>query len=180
MLSDHRLRAMVDFPDSRDAFVGVDIAGGVNYFLRDLNYSGPCAVTTVTAGQSETVVRKLDDYPVFIRNSKAISIVEKVVSRDGFKPLTDSVSAVSPFGLPTSFRGEASAKGLKSPISVRSTGGTQWTERTNVTKNQEWVDKWKVLLSATTSEHAGQADRNGTRRIFSRIEVLRPKTVVTH
>ena len=180
MLSDHRLRAMVDFPDSRDAFVGVDIAGGVTYFLRDLNYSGPCAVTTVTAGQSETVVRKLDDYPVFIRNSKAISIVEKVVSRDGFKPLTDSVSAVSPFGLSTSFRGEASAKGLKSPISVRSTGGTQWTERANVTKNKEWVDKWKVLLSATTSEHAGQADRNGTRRIFSRIEVLRPKTVVTH
>ena len=180
MLSDHHLRELVDFPDSRDAFVGVDIAGGVSYFLRDLNYNGPCAVTTMTAGQSETVIRKLDDYPVFIRNSKAISIIEKVVRRDGFKPLSDLVSAVSPFGLPTSFRGETSMKELNSPISVRSTGGTQWTERANVTKNHEWIDKWKVLLSATTSEHAGQADRNGTRRIFSRIEVLRPKTVVTH
>jgi hypothetical protein len=180
MLSDNHLRELVDFPDSREAFVGVDIAGGVNYFLRDLSYSGPCAVTTMTGGQSETVMRKLDDYPVFIRSSKAISIVEKVVKHDSFKPLTDSVSAVSPFGLSTSFRGEDSTKGLKSPISVRSTGGTQWTERANVTKNPEWIDKWKVLLSATTSEHAGQADRNGTRRIFSRIEVLEPKTVVTH
>jgi site-specific DNA-methyltransferase (adenine-specific) len=180
MLSDHHLRVMVDFPDSRDAFVGVDVAGGVNYFLRDLNYNGPCAFTTVSSGQSETVLRNLDDYPVFIRSSKAISIVEKVVGHDGFKPLTDSVSAISPFGLPTSFRGEESKKGLKSPISLRSTGGTQWTERTNVTKNHEWIDKWKVLLSATTSEHAGQADRNGTRRIFSRIEVLPPNTVVTH
>jgi site-specific DNA-methyltransferase (adenine-specific) len=180
MLSDYRLRDLVDFPDSRDAFVGVDIAGGVCYFLRDLNHNGQCRVTTVSGGQSESALRTLDEYPVFIRSAKAVSIVERVVKSAGFKPLTSSISAVSPFGLPTSFRGEASADGLKSPIRVRSTGGTQWTERTNVTKNTEWINKWKVLLSATTSEHAGQADRCGTRRIFSRIEVLRPKTVVTH
>ena len=180
MLNDHHIRELVDFPDSRDAFVGVDIAGGVSYFLRDLNYDGPCKVTTVAGGHKETVTRNLDDYPVFIRNSKAISILERVIQSKGFKPLTDSVSSVSPFGLPTSFRGEESSKGLKSPVVVRSTGGQQWTERANVTKNEEWIDKWKVLLSATTSEHAGQADRSGTRRIFSRIEVLKPKSVVTH
>lgn len=180
MLSDHRLRELVDFPDSRDAFVGVDIAGGVCYFLRDLNHNGQCRVTTLSGGQSETALRTLDEYPVFIRSSRAVSIVERVVKSAGFKPLTGSISAVSPFGLPTSFRGEASADGLMSPIRVRSTGGMQWTERASVTKNQEWINKWKVLLSATTSEHAGQADRNGTRRIFSRIEVLQPKTVVTH
>ena len=30
MLTDRRLRALVDFPDSRDVFAGVDIAGGIS------------------------------------------------------------------------------------------------------------------------------------------------------
>ncbi|MDZ4656520.1 MAG: Eco57I restriction-modification methylase domain-containing protein, partial [Bythopirellula sp.] len=35
MLTDRRLRSLVDYPDSRDVFPGVDIAGGVSYFLWD-------------------------------------------------------------------------------------------------------------------------------------------------
>jgi site-specific DNA-methyltransferase (adenine-specific) len=32
MLADRRLRYLVDYPDSRDVFPGVDIAGGISYF----------------------------------------------------------------------------------------------------------------------------------------------------
>lgn len=180
MLGDHRIRELIDFPDSRDAFTGVDIAGGVNYFLWDAEYNGPCKVTTVSGAQSDTAIRELDAYPVFVRSNAAIPIVEKVKRSEGFKPFASLVSAVSPFGLPTSFRGVGSPKRLKSPVVVRSTAGRGYTERDSVIKNPDWIDRWKILLSATSSEHAGQADRNGTRRIFSRIEILEPGTVVTH
>ena len=33
MLTDKRLRELVDYPDARDVFPGVDIAGGISYFL---------------------------------------------------------------------------------------------------------------------------------------------------
>lgn len=180
MLGDHRIRALVDFPDSRDAFTGVDVAGGVNYFLWDSVYNGQCNVTTVSGTQEETVMRELDAYSVFVRSNGAISIVERVRRSEGFKPLTSLVSAVSPFGLPTSFRGAESSHRINSPIVVRSTAGRQWAQRDVVQKNAKWVDMWKVLLSATSSEHAGQADRSGMRRIFSRIEILEPGTATTH
>ena len=41
------------------------------------------------------------------------------------------------------------------------------------------IDKWKVLLSKTSSEHAGQTDRSGTKRVFSRIEVMPPGSAAT-
>ena len=46
-------------------------------------------------------------------------------------------------------------------------------------KGSVLIDAWKVLLSKTSSEHAGQTDKAGTKRVFSRIEVMPPGTVST-
>jgi len=180
MLKDRRIRELVDYPDSRDAFTGVDVAGGINYFLWDAIYDGPCLISTVSQGSFDTSTRYLDAYAVFVRQSSAVSLIEKVVRAEGFASVAPLVSAVSPFGLPTSFRGVESPSGMRAPVVVRSTVGRQWAERQEVPKNTAWIDEWKVLLSATSSEHAGQADKNGMRRVFSRIEVLEPGVVVTH
>ena len=45
MLSDQRISRLVDFTDSKDCFPGVDIAGGVCYFLWNADYSGYCEFT---------------------------------------------------------------------------------------------------------------------------------------
>ncbi len=47
MVADRRLRVIQDFPGARDIFPSVDIAGGVNYFLWDRNYNGPCTFNGV-------------------------------------------------------------------------------------------------------------------------------------
>lgn len=180
MLNDNRVREIVDFPDSRDAFNGVDVAGGVNYFLWDSSYSGKCKVTTISGSDANVSIRELNAFPVFIRDNRAITIIDKVIKSKNFNSLTNLVSAVSPFGLSTSFRGDDSKKNLKNPIVVRSTAGRSWADFEVIKKNPELVSKWKVLLSATASEHAGQADKNGTKRVFSRIEILEPGTAVTH
>ena len=51
--------------------------------------------------------------------------------------------------------------------------------RKNVPKGTEYIDSWKVLISKTSSEHAGQTDKSGRKRVFSRIEVMPPKSVST-
>jgi site-specific DNA-methyltransferase (adenine-specific) len=48
-----------------------------------------------------------------------------------------------------------------------------------VTSGKDLIDKWKVLLSKASNDHGGQPDKEGKRRIFSRVEIMSPKTVCT-
>ena len=51
MLNDKHVTRLVDYPDSKDCFPGVDIAGGVCYFLRERDrVCNKCDVTTVEGG----------------------------------------------------------------------------------------------------------------------------------
>jgi site-specific DNA-methyltransferase (adenine-specific) len=51
MLSDKRIRHLVDYPKLYDGFPGVKIRGGVSYFLWDRDNPGPCQVQTMWDGQ---------------------------------------------------------------------------------------------------------------------------------
>jgi len=182
MLGSHRLRSLVDFPDSRDAFAGVDIAGGVSYFLWDQQHNGPCEVTTVKGSNPvvQHVVRDLDAHDVFVRDNEAVEVLDRVLAAKDFASFSSLVSAISPFGLSTAFRGARTAAGLIDPVVVRSTVGRQYAERDVIVKNRKLVDEWKVLLSSTSSEHAGQSGKDGRRRVFSRIELAEPGVAMTH
>jgi hypothetical protein len=180
MMNDQSLRYLVDYPDSREVFGENGPAGGVSYFALDSSYKGPCEFSTVISGEVvSTKARFLNQFKTVIRNNDAIGIVEKVKKRSP-SFFSEIVSPVSPFGLSTAIRGSKTKEGLKNPVILRSVAGREWIERANVPKGLEHIDKWKVLLSATASEHAGQSDKGGKRRIFSRIEVLEPGSVMTH
>lgn len=180
MMKDRSILRIVDYPDAREVFGDQGPAGGVNYFLWSPAHNGPCDFSTVKAGDEVSrKTRYLDEYEVIIRDALSLSIIEQVATLNE-SPLKEIVSAISPFGLSTAFRGAESRANLTNPVAVRSTGGLSWIERSEIKKNADEIDRWKVLLSATASEHAGQPDKNGTRRIFSRIEILKPGEVVTH
>lgn len=173
MLGDRRLKKLVDFPNSRDVFGGVDVAGGVCYFLWDRSWRGLCAVETVGSGGITRVERQLDAYDVFIRDNRVLEVVEHVKSIGG-DSFSTIVSSRRPFGLDASLR--ASVTG---DTRLYSSSGDGWTDRSIVTRGENLVDKWKVLLSKTSSEHAGQTDRNGMKRVLSRVEVMPPGSVAT-
>ena len=149
MLSDTHLRELVDFPDATDVFPGLDISGGVSYFLWDRSHDGPCNVQTFIGGVSSGVVaRRLDAYNVFVRYNTGVSILEKVWPKgvDVGKSLAVKVSPTQPFGLRTSYRGAPTAKGLKKPVVLRSSEGESWIARADVPRNDVWIDQWKVIL----------------------------------
>lgn len=173
MLADKRIRHLTDFPDSRTAFSGVDVAGGVCYFLWDRDNSGECLVETVTPEGVTTAVRSLDEFETFIRDNRAVDIIHKVMRgrESGFASL---VSSRKPFGLESAEKGDN-----QGDTYLFAAGGDRRINRARVPKGHGLIDKWKVLLSKTSSEHAGQTDRSGTKRVFSRIEVMPPGSAAT-
>lgn len=183
MLTDKRLRVLVDYPDSREVFAGVDIAGGISYFLWDSSWNGKCEVTTVAGGVAgPTLNRDLDAYDILVRYNEAVPILERVLgsTKDGpFESLAAQVSPIQPFSIRTNFRGAPSAGGMADPVLIYQNGGTGFIERDAIPRNGEWVDEWKVFLSGTASEHGGQTDKSGMRRVFSRILIGGPGTACT-
>jgi site-specific DNA-methyltransferase (adenine-specific) len=190
MLSDNRIRKLFDYPDSRVVFPSVDVAGGVCYFLWDRDNPGECKVVEFEHGQEPSeAVRPLLEHgaEVFIRSNRAIPILRKIMrvetgSESIFLPndkkFERQVSSQKPFGLRTFFRG-AERKSPANDILVIQSGGRGWTSRSQVTVGQDLIDKWKVFTSKSSSEHAGQVDKNGQRRVLSLSGVIPPGSVVT-
>jgi site-specific DNA-methyltransferase (adenine-specific) len=65
MLSSKKLSEIVDFPVSKDVFPGVEVKGGICYFLWDKSHDGQSMVTTVRGDESlGPVSRDLGEFDV--------------------------------------------------------------------------------------------------------------------
>lgn len=148
MLSDKRLRKIVDYPKLYEGFPGVKIRGGISYFLWDRDHNGPCEVQTIWDGQptGPAVARHLDAYDILVRRNEAVPILEKVRAK-GEPTLDSRVSSRKPFGLATNFKGKPSPTGLKEPVKLFENQRIGWIERNTITINAEWIDEWKVLMT---------------------------------
>lgn len=148
MLSDKRLRNIVDYPKLYEGFPGVKIRGGISYFLWDRDHNGPCEVQTIWEGRptGPAVARHLDAYDILVRRNEAIPILDKV--REKGEPTLDArVSSRKPFGLPTDFKGKPSALGLNNPVRLFENQRIGWIARDKITTHSEWIDEWKVLMT---------------------------------
>jgi adenine-specific DNA methylase len=145
MLSSSHISRLVDYPDAREAFPGVEIKGGVCYFLWDRDHSGPATVTNIMEGlESRPAERNLGDLDVFVRFSAADSILKKV--REAAEPsYAVNVSSQTPFGLYSNFNDHAS-KRFSGAVKLYIRGGTAWVSRGKIDKNRAWVDEHKLLL----------------------------------
>lgn len=173
MLNDNNIRKLVDYSDSNDCFPGVDIAGGICYFLWCRDDPGDCEVINYHNGGKAVSTRKLNEYDFFIRHGEAISIIEKVRSKGGIF-YNDRVSSQKPFGLRTYVKPTQTGD-----LTLRYNGGKGPFHRKDVLSALDWIDKWKVIMSYLTYDHAGRADKDGKRKIFSTMEILPPQSVCT-
>jgi len=174
MLGSRNISHLVDFPDSREAFDGVDVAGGVCYFLWDSSGGHDlCEVNVNGPSSSSTELRALGEYPVFVRDNVAAGIIRKIKAKASLF-LDSMVSSRRPFDLDSSFEGSPSGA-----LTLYKAGGDSFTSRDQVRKGLDLIDAWKVLISKTSSEHAGQADKSGKKRVLSRLEIMSPGSVAT-
>ncbi len=173
MLNDSRISKLVDYENASEVFPGVDIAGGVCYFLWERDRRGLCEVTNINKGQSIIANRQLNEFPTFIRHSQAVSIVRKVISKKEQR-MSERVSSSKPFGLRTFVRPQKSGD-----LILRWQNGEGPYPRSEITVGVDMIDKWKVITSYVGYDHAGNPGIDGRRRVFSKIDVLPPGSICT-
>jgi site-specific DNA-methyltransferase (adenine-specific) len=151
MLKDRRIRHLVDYFDSTECFPGVDLSGGVCYFLWDQQYSGPCNIVSIINGKETRMKRDLiergDDS--FVRFNQAITIWNKIKAKKeaSFSTL---VSSRKPFGIATNERIETSGGNNKVKIYAYPHNG--FISKDRVTINTEGISKHKVYISYAYGE----------------------------
>jgi site-specific DNA-methyltransferase (adenine-specific) len=151
MLSDRRIRKLVDYENSAEVFSGVDIAGGICYFLWSRDTQGKCEVTNYYDGKPVVSERLLNEYDTFIRHSQSAEIVRKILSKNS-KFLNEVVSARKPFGLPTNYQPRKS--GI--PCWFIQRIGRQYAAQHDVADPRNLLSKWKLLIPKAPI--AGQTD----------------------
>lgn len=174
MLRDRRIVKIVDYSDSRDCFPKVDVAGGVCYMLWCRTHNGQCVVVNKERNKTYQSDRYLDEFPVFVRHAIAVSIIKKMLSR-GEQMMNSVVYSSKPFGFRSFEKGRKYKKSLD--VELLGSGGITYVKRDEVTKNADLIDKYKVIMSKSSAEHAGQTDNQGRKRIVSRIEILSPNQI---
>ena len=147
MVNDVRIRILHDFQNASECFPGVEIKGGVCYFLWERENHGPCSVINHLAeGACSESVRYMNESgtSLFIRYNKAIDILKKVqiIKEEKFDRL---VSARKPFGLPTNFKGDS--KGNANSVTLYQNGGVAYVPRSVIIKGKELIDTYKVFIS---------------------------------
>lgn len=178
MLSDGKIKKIVDYSNGKDVFPNNSV-GGVCYFIWDRQYNGPCNFVNVRNDITSESIRKLDEYPVLIRYNQAIDIVRKISVFNEPK-ISSVVSSISPFGIPTMVRGELN-ESERNNIALHSSKGVGYISLNDVQKGHNLLNKWKLMISQTSAEHAGEPRKDGKFGIISgSMKVLGPNEVCTH
>lgn len=179
MMNDKHLKKLVDYTNSKDCFPGISISGGVCYFLWEKNYSGDCKFTNITNNEEDTVIRPLNEFSILVRYNKSVSIIRKVQSKK--EDCIDSImSPLMPYGLSTNYRG-SDKPNIENYLVLHASNGFTYIDRSVVMKGLESIDKYKILISKTSAEHAGEPGKDGRFKVIpSSMRVVGPSEVCTH
>jgi site-specific DNA-methyltransferase (adenine-specific) len=155
MLTGKHISHLVDYTKMSTAFPGVDFEGGVGYFLWDKNHSGNCEYTLLLGDEEEpSVLRKLDEFDIFVRDARAVAILKKVQSVGG-SSMRDLISGDTPYGLATNFNDFADKSfrsAVKLHVSVNQKRVVGWIKDSVVTKNRQLIPVWKLFLPKAYGE----------------------------
>ena len=153
MLHDTRLQILVDYPNAADCFPGIDLSGGVCYFLWNSEYNGICKIVSNRGKDYQSTMNRPLLEPAndtFIRFNEAIPIIRKIIAYK--EPTFDSlVSPQTPFGIVSSFK-DYSDKPFEESIAIYTVNGVKYIREDQVSKNRQWISPYKVFISKSYGE----------------------------
>lgn len=165
MLVEKKIHILHDYLDSKDCFNGVEIKGGVCYFLWEKDYQGDCEVYSHNHDTINHSIRPLLEHgaEIFIRTEEQVSIFHKVINKKE-RSLSEWLNAGRFFGFHTKINWQNNTTGeiqsadgrMFYPISkdqsnnnnvkVYIHGGECWINKNIVPRNKNRISSYKVLI----------------------------------
>jgi len=173
MLKDKRIKVLHDFHETSDVFPGLNIRGGICYFLWEKDHNGECEVINHNKGETITAKRSLLEKSanIFVRYNQAMSILSKV-QKHKEKSFSILVSSHKAFGLRTYVRGKNEP--FEGSIKLYQNGGVGYIKKDEVIKNQQWIKDWKVVIP-----YSSPGDDSFPHLILSKPIVASPNSACT-
>lgn len=178
MMNDKHITQIVDYTNAKDCFPSNSVSGGVCYFKWERDKISDCDFTNIVSGKTTNMIRPLNEFPVLVRYNNAISIIHKVLSKKE-KGLDTIISSLMPYGLSTSARGSSTK--TSGDLRLFASDGVTYISRKEIKNGHDTVDAYKILVSKTSAEHAGEPGKDGKFRVIpSSMKVLLPGDICTH
>ena len=161
MLQNNHFITIHDYINATDCFSGVEIKGGVNYFLFKEKYVGKCHRFIHDSNGISEIFGTLDENSmgVVIRDSKGLDILNKIIKVEGESYKNNNfsslVSSKAFFGqditLSSNWTGyskeQSPINNIKCYINKRlEPCGYGWMPRSEVYKNQNSIDIYKIFI----------------------------------
>lgn len=157
MLNDPHICVLHDFLHPEEVFPDTNNRGGICYFESSKSFdntkTGVAIISHEKSGETYSSQRSLktQDIDIFIRDTRAIAILDKINELDSVNTIMHFVSSRKPFGIDGAFvknnEYKSTALGLNEPImcfgKAKKVG---FVEQAQVTMHEEWINKWKVYL----------------------------------
>ena len=160
MFEDKQIKELHDFTDAKDCFYGVEIKGGVCYFLWEKGHNADCKIISHKKNTIvSTTIRPLleDGNDVFIRYNEGIDIIKKIKELNESK-FNKIVSTRMPFGIESNFNKYKTKKSEKYPIKIYMNKNVGYVSEDDVLKNKNWINKWKVYISKAIGKGSLEED----------------------
>ena len=148
MLNDDRIRILHDFYDASECFLGVEIKGGVCYFLWDRDNRGDC---NVFSHENNSIISHLErplleqNQEIFIRYNNAVPILQKVLklNEESFNTVVHSAMT---FGLRTFYKSFDSDKLKEGYVKLYANKSTGYIDKNKIKRGTDYIDKYKVYV----------------------------------
>ena len=167
MLSDKRLEKIIDYPNPKDCFPTANISGGVCCFLWNRQYSNKCHFTNIVNHEIFAEERELNEFEVFVRYNKALSIIRKIVDVTS-NYISNIVAARNLYNLDSSVRG-FSDKEQETDIKVYTSRGVGYIQLESITSGLSSIDSYKLFMGKVLSGHIGETDEKGQVKVIASI-----------
>ena len=180
----NHFKSIYNYPNNKDLFTNVEIAGGINYFLYQSDYNNDVEFYECNNTNREEVIRPLFEkgLDVVIALNSSIKILNKIQKEHAFKSLSDYATGRNAFGI-------VGKEDTLSKISknIKENGyikifcaheSIKYIPEKLVTKNIEILNSWKVFTSKANGG-AGLLSDSKPVSIIGKSYIGEPKTACT-
>ncbi len=156
MINDRHLRAIVDNPKLFDCFPGVEIKGGINFFLWDRDYDGDCEFSTRIEGTIVSTMKRdlRGGDGVLIRDNHAVAILERVRAAFEEASVEKLCAPLKYFGVQmmTNYPGSV-PESFDGSIPLLYNSHVGYSRPDQIERNHAAIDRWKVLIPRAGDGH---------------------------